>query len=425
VALPDYAVALTNKKGGMKMNTVANLFSLEMVNNPYPTYAELRANDPVCRIEPYGWWVVSRYEDVQYVLKHPSLFSSTGLSEMRNSLEEERLQREPLVNEQTVIVASDPPVHTRLRKLINGAFTPKAVARLEGRIRSITSEYIDRILEKDEFDLIADLAVPLPVIVIAEMLGVDPARRADFKRWSDDAFNEQPNLGRRSDAEIDRLLQSRREFIAFFREMIEERKKCPREDLISDLCRAEVESEMLTAEEVLEMCIILMIAGNETTTNLIGNATLALLEHPEVLCQLRHDPALIQNFIEEVLRYDGPAKMVNRRATEDVVLAGVTIPKDALVIAVLASANRDPAAFRDPDRFDITRDHRGHLAFGYGIHFCVGATLSRLETRVAVEEMLRRLPAFSRRSGRLEWSPAFGLRGLKTLPLRFERAAAA
>lgn len=402
------------------MTYAFSLVAPEVTENPYPLYAELREKAPVCQVEPGGFWTVSRYDDVVHVLKHPELFSSDTIA-ARMGTQDERLQREPLVLSDVNVLMSDPPVHASVRQLIAGAFTPRAIARLEQRVRAIASESIERILAKDTFDMMDDLAVPLPVTVISEMLGVDPSLRADFKRWSDETVST--GMGRLADAEVERILRGRREMRAYFHEMIAERKRQPREDLISDLIRGEVEYGELKPDDVLGMVVLLLVAGNETTTNLIGNGTLALLDHPDALRRLREDPTLIPGFIEEVLRCESPAQFLMRRATRDVTLSGVTIPKDAIILPIIASANRDPAQFVDPDRFDITREQRGNVGFGYGIHFCVGAPLSRLEGRIAFEELLRRLPPFSREPGPVVWRTMFSLRGLQSLPLRFDRSA--
>lgn len=405
------------------MSARFNIFSADAMDDPHPVFSEIRRSSPVCQVDPEGWWAVSRYQDVVYVLKHPELFSSTNLRSARDSLVDPRLRGDMLFLDDSSLVFSDPPVHGRLRKLVSGAFAPRAMLRLEPRVRAIAADYVGQILRKSRFDMIEDLAVPLPVIVIAEMLGVDPERRADFKRWSDAAINVQPTK-QLPDEEVLQILQSRREFRAYFEAMIEDRRRAPREDLVSDLCRAETGDEPLRPDEVLAMTILLLIAGNITTTNLIGNGTLALLQHPEAMGRLRREPALIPGFLEEVLRYDGPVKILTRRATEEVTLSGVTIPEGAIVVPLIAAANRDPEVFPDPDRFDISREGRGHVAFGYGIHFCVGAPLTRIEGRIAFEEIFRRLPPFSGGSEPLAWNPALGLRGLQALPLRFEAEAA-
>lgn len=401
------------------------LFSIDAIEDPSALYAELREEAPVLEIPSLRLWVLSRYEDIQAALKSPETFSSYHPIEMRRPLRNERLLQAMRDIGALSLVNADPPDHTRLRKLVSGVFSPRSTARLEQRIRAISVALADDILRRDEFDMMEDFAIPLPVTVISELLGVDSARRADFKRWSDDLLigaGVGPEL---PDEEVDRLIQSRRDFLDYFRAMIQERRERPRDDLISDLVRAQDEQDMLSADEVLSMTIVLMIAGNETTTNLIGNATLELLRHPDDLRRLRADPTLIPGFLEEVLRCRPPVRMISRRTTRDVTIRGVTLPANQPVFLLLESANRDPREFPDPERFDITRRPQNQITFGFGIHFCVGAPLARLEGRVAFEELLRRLPPFARREGPLEWQPSFGLRGLRRLPLVLDRSAAA
>ncbi|NVB42511.1 cytochrome P450 [Pseudenhygromyxa sp. WMMC2535] len=404
------------------MSIIHELFSPTSYDNPFPIYAALRERGAAVHVPEFGMYLVSRYEDVQRVLKNPELFSSAHMAEGARLKDSRLLDGMNLLIGTDSVISSDPPAHTRLRKLVSVAFTPRAIARLEGRVREITGELIDAILEKDSFDMMADFAVPLPVIVIAEMLGVDPSRRADFKRWSDDIVIGSNFNAVFSEAEIERIIKSRYELADFFREMIEERVEEPKNDLLSDLVRAQVEDDKLSPQEVLTMASVLLIAGNETTTNLIGNATAELLNHPEVEAQLREDPSLIPGFIEEALRYRPPAVMGSRSTTRETTLGDVTLPAGAQLGVLMDSANHDPARFEDPERFDITRNP-AHLTFGFGIHFCVGAPLSRLEGKVAFEEILERLPAFSREPGPLEWNPNFHLRGLARLPLRFDSRA--
>jgi cytochrome P450 len=403
-------------------DSIPHFFSPQMIENPHPVFALLRANAPVAKVGPTGEWVVTRYEDIVNVLKNPEIFSSsTDFIEFRKMVEGERLALEAPPNELGMVM-TDPPDHTRLRKLVSGVFTPRSIARLEDRVKQITGDLIDQILKKDAFDVMEDLAIPLPVTVIAEVLGIDPARRADFKRWSDDTISIESVGIPQTEEQIERLIQSRRAFIAFFRGMIEDRRASPRDDLISDLVRAEVESDKLTADEVFSMLTLLLIAGNETTTNLIGNGVHLLLEHPEVERKLREDPSRIPAFIEEVLRFESPVTLVVRKPIRDVTIAGVAVPKDDRILCILASGNRDSAQFPDPDRFDIDREARGHLTFGHGIHFCVGAPLSRLEGAIAFEQILRRLPPFVRVEAKPRWNTSFNLHGLKALPVRFRRA---
>ncbi|MCY1058440.1 cytochrome P450 [Nannocystis sp. SCPEA4] len=398
------------------MTDTTTLFSPAMFADPYPIYARLREQTPVLHVPQIGVWLVTRYDDVHHVLKSPELFSSERTAAI-DKLRDPRLAEGMEVLASRSLVSVDPPDHTRLRRLVNVAFTPRAIARLERRVRDLARELVDDIVRKDSFDLMEDLAVPLPVIVISELLGVDPARRVEFKRWSDDLLLGSRLDGHLDDAEIQRIVASRREFIAFFRAMIEHRRREPGDDLLSDLVRAETERDALSPEEVLTMAILLMIAGNETTTNLIGNGTVALLEHPDVLPRLRADPTRIPGFVEEVLRWRSPVVMLVRTTRRDVSIGGVDIPQGAVLGVLVDSANHDPTHFAEPERFDIERQS-AHLSFGYGIHFCVGAPLSRLEGRIAFEELVARVPEFSREPGPLEWTPSFNLRGLKRLPLR-------
>jgi cytochrome P450 len=408
------------------MSTQVDLFSLETHLNPYPVYALLREKNPVHQVMPHGYWAVSRYEDVAFLLKTHQVFSSnTGFDEMKPPHISEALWRELTTLRAKFIIDVDPPEHTRLRKVVAGAFTPKAITRLEERVREITTQHLDEMLEKEQIDLVADFAIPLPITVIATMLGIDPGMRADFKRWSDDIL-EMGQIMRvpMPPERVEEVIQSRRQFLSYFRELIEARRHRLGEDLISDLLRAETEVGALSADEVLSMVIILLVAGNETTTNLIATGMHLLLDHPDALAALRADPSLMPNFLEEVLRFEAPVPMLFRRTKTEVTLSGVTIPGDQVVLAMLSSANRDAAQFPEPDRFDIRRDTRGHVAFGYGVHFCVGAPLSRLEGRVAFEELLRRLPAFSRENAEADWNHRTSMRALASLKLRLDRPAA-
>lgn len=390
-----------------------NPFLAEVKANPYPYYAHLRREAPVYQVADAGFWAVSRYDDVLYVLRNPQLFSSTVLiAALLGDLNP--------VPEAANLIASDPPVHTRLRKLVNRAFTPRLIAGLEPRLREITIDLLTRIAPQGKFDLVHELSTPLPVIVIAEMLGVEPDHRAEFKRWSDDIVHAANGV---NGEEREQAQRSVAEFRAYFERAIESRRAEPRDDLISALVRAEEEAQMLTAAEILSLTTLLLIAGNETTTNLIGNAVLALLDHPDTLARVQHDPSLIPAVVEETLRYDGPVQGIFRQATQDVELSGTTIPAGSLVFPLFASADRDERKFPDPDRFDITRNTNDHIAFGFGIHFCLGAPLARLEAKVALEEMAARFRRWSRSEEQVTRIDSFFLRGPKTLPLTFQTVA--
>ena len=414
-------------------------FSREDQADPYPHYARLREQAPVHRLEGPGFYLVSRYQDVAFVLKSPELFSSRAMMQMMMSgmssgitnvgsggldagaleLIRDLLEGMPFspmeILARPSVIASDPPNHQRLRSLVNRGFTPRRIGALEPRVREIAREAIDAMLRKDEIDLVADLTIPLPVRVISELLGVETERQEDFKRWSDSLVSGA--TGSSSGTRPEAMLASFKEFNAYMMEAIERRRAEPGDDLISVLVAAEGGEAGLTPSETLMFTVLLLVAGNETTTNLMGNALNALLDHPDQLERVRRDPRRIPAMIEETLRYESPVQFLFREATQDVELAGSTIPQGAIVLPAFGSANRDEAQFPEADRFDIERDARGHLAFGFGIHFCLGASLARLEARVGFEELLSRVAKFERREPEVEYVDSFLLRGLQRLPL--------
>ncbi len=391
----------------MHLSTEYSPFARDVQENPYPYYDWLCRAHPVYYNEPLGFWTLSRYADVLMAARTPEVFSSAqGVGpDKRRGL---------------TMITNDAPVHTRLRLLVSKAFTPRMVEQYAPRIQAIIDELLEAVLPRGAFDLIADVAFPLPVTVIADILGVEPERREDFKRWSDEVVHftaGTPHPGH----DRARYQQSWEEFKAYFLQVIEARRRAPREDLITLLVKAQEDQDALTTIEILNFCQLLLVAGNETTTNLLSNALLALLTHPDQERVLRQQPALAASMVEEALRYDTPVQLVFRTTTCDFTIRGATIAADSKVALLWGAANRDPEAFPDPDRFDITRTPNPHVAFGYGIHYCLGAPLARLETRLAMETLLRRMqhirPDPHGVCDRVE-NPL--LRGLQRFPLLFD-----
>jgi cytochrome P450 len=387
--------------------------------DPYALYARGRREHPVLLHEGLPLRVASvfRYEDVQAILRDPDTWSN----EFASPLRAEELEEIPPPS----MLGTDPPAHTRLRSLVGKAFTPRIVSRLEPRMRELAHELVDAALDAREVDLVEALTYPLPVVVIAEIIGIPARDRAMFKHWSDEAI---ASLGLVffAGADPERAARQRRlldEMRGYFVPLAEERKRRPREDLLTGLVQAEHEGSKLSFDEMLSMLVLLLVAGNETTTTLIGNAVLELLAHPGEEKRLRDDPALLPTAIDEVLRFSSPVQFDPRRAKRDVELHGVAIRRDDVVLSWLGSANRDERVFEDPEVFDVGREKNPHLAFGFGPHFCLGANLARLEARVAVGTLLERTRCFERTGPEalpLHPSPVF--KAVTKLPLRLEPA---
>ena len=381
----------------------------EVQGNPYPFYAALRRNDPAAWLEPLQCWALSRYADVDFALCNPQIFSSAKW--LAQSIGD--LNPAPEVS---WMIESDPPDHTRLRKLVNKGFTPRMVVRLEPQIRAIARALLETARARPEFDFVTDFSSPLPVIVIAEMLGVDLEHRQDFRRWSDNIVlaTSRPD----DPAARDLVRRSNAEMRAYLEAVIAKRRKQPQNDLITAMVQAEEERQVLTADEILAMSVLILAAGNETTMNLLSNTVLALVEHPEVATRVRADRVLVPQLIEEMLRYDSPVQIVFRRTLRQVELSRKVIPADEVVFLLLGSANHDEEKFSDPERFDIDRDASEHLAFGFATHYCLGAQLARPEARVALEELFA-TPPYDVDRGRVERVSSLLLRGIKHMPMRF------
>jgi len=393
-------------------------------DNPYPVYQRLRSEDPVHWSELWQAWVVTRYDDVMAILRDPDHFSNAGRQArlLDRFPAEAQAKLQPLAQHYATggLINSDPPTHTRLRALINKAFTPRMVEHMRARIQEIVDELLNAVLDKEQMDAILDLAYPLPAIVIAEMLGAPKEDRDRFKIWSED-INAFLGTGRPRVDYADRAQQSLLEMKAYMRHLLTDRQQQPQDDLLTGLATAEEQGHVLGEDELLATCVTLLIAGHETTTNLIGNGLLALFDHPDQLEKLKDDPSLIHGAVEEVLRYDGPVHSLKRVTTGDVEFGGRQIKKGELVYAMLGAANRDPAQFSKPNLFNITRSRREnrHIAFGYGIHFCLGAPLARLEAPIALNAMLQRLEGLRPAQNPPIWQKNMSIRGLASLPVRF------
>ncbi|AKT38586.1 cytochrome P450 [Chondromyces crocatus] len=380
----------------------------DFIRHPYPGYARARRTASLCRILPNQFLGVSRYHDVVRVLHDSKRFSNSGYTASR-ATQQQNLDIMP-----PNLVELDPPRHGKLRGLIVRALSPRSVAEFEPWLRKIADGLLESLHGASEFELLSTLAIPLPMIVIVEMLGVGTERRDEFRRWVDD-FAAAHAIG--STLKREQLQRSTQAFCHYFSAQLEERRREPREDLLSQLVHAEVDGERVTAEELLSVVTALLIGGNETTTSLIANALVTLTDHPDQLAEVQENPALIPAFIEEVLRFESPAHIVFRQTTTDVELDGVTIPRGAMVLPMLASANRDERQFPDPDRFDIHRDTKGHVAFGLDIHFCPGSALARLEARVMLDALLSRAKNLRRPEREVAWAPSFFLRTPQKLVL--------
>jgi cytochrome P450 len=390
--------------------------------DPYSVYARLRAEAPIYR-PPFGGVVLSRYADCVAVLRDPR-----SSSDFRNSDEFKRFveangpeQAAGLVGETRPFLFLDPPDHTRLRGLVNKAFTPKTVEGLRQRIQEIVNDLLDAVATAGEMEVIEDFAHPLPVRVICEMLGVPVEDHETFKQWSRELARSLDPEDFLPPAVIERRQKAIESFTQYFAQLIEKRRQDPRDDLISALIAAEEAGDKLSEAELLATCILLLVAGHETTVNLIGNGTLALLRNLDQLALLRDDPLLARNAVEEVLRYDPPVQFTGRVATDDVQVEGVTIPKGQQAVILLASANRDPDVFEDPDTLDITRTDNRHLSFGGGHHYCVGAPLARLEGEIALGTLVQRFDGLHLLTLEPHYKENIVLRGLAALPVGFDR----
>jgi len=429
--------------------SLSNLLREEIRANPYPFYAQLRSQDPVHWDEDMNFWIITRYADVASVYSDERFSRAQGLMRGFDRLpeDEQRIAQPVYHSFSKTMFYADPPYHTHLRGLMNNAFTPRRVEKMRPYIQWVVDDLLDFVQVKGKMDIIHDLAYPLPVMVIAELLGLPGQDRERFKGWSDDLFAILGTV-RHSPHLMERASSSLAEMTEYVTALSHARRDQPQGDLLSALVsvaedggefsyphqagedsasfhskgrpvREQNAATQLTQEELFANINILLSTGHETTTHLIGNGLLALLQNPDQMQKLREQPALVASAIEEMLRYDNPVQITYRSALEDVLMGEKQIRKGDLVNSILGSANRDPERFSEPDRFDIARNEGRHLGFGLGIHFCIGAPLVRLEAEIAFTTMLHRFPELQLATDNLEWQEHPVFRGLKSLPVLF------
>jgi cytochrome P450 len=398
-----------------------DITSAEFKANPFPFYSWLRNEAPVYQIalpQKQSAWIVARYDDVTALLKDERFIKNRY-----NAMSSDQIAKQPWIPGFLKVIelnmlSLDDPDHARLRGLVHKAFTPRLLENMRDRIDGITNDLLDAAEQKGQMDLIHDLALPLLVTVIADMLGVPGEDRHKFHRWS------QAMIAGSAASNVGRLLMIPPilAFLSYIRKLVRIRRENPQDDLTSGLIQAQEAGDQLSEDELVGMIFLLLIAGHETTVNLIGNGTLALLKNRDQMERLHHDPSLIKPAVEELLRYTSPVEMADERfAREDVTIAGVTIPRGAMVYGGIASANRDESQFPNPDVLDITREPNRHLAFSQGIHYCLGAPLARMEGEIAINTLLRRMPDLRLAAApeSLRWNKGIMLRGLAALPVVF------
>jgi cytochrome P450 len=402
-----------------------DLNSAEFLRNPYPIYDELRINDPIHWSAENDYWIITRYADIVSNAQN-NLLSSNRIAAHagRMPIQAKEHFRPFFAAVGSWMLMIDPPDHTRLRGLVSKAFTPRVVENMRSLVQKLVDDMLASVREQGRMDIMTDLAIPLPATVIAEMLGVSGADQQRFKSWSDDIAMGLGGIDTaRTKEELFALYDlAQKSFLAlssYFREQVAQLRAKPTDNLMSALIQAEEQGDRLSEDELFANCVLLMIAGHETTTNLIGNGFLALLRNPDQKEKLLHNPDTIVSAVEELLRYDSPVQKMGRIAMADVQIVGKEIKQGDLVCLSFAAGNRDPEQFAAPAQLDIMRKPNRHLAFGHGLHYCVGAALARLEAQIAINTILGSLPKLRLETDDLEWNRNLTLRGLKSLPVAF------
>ena len=405
------------------MGRFSSLVDPATIANPYPVYQRLREEDPVHWDDELQTWVLTRYEDIEAALRDPRL-SSNRVDTVRNvdSPEVPEATRQALKATLSLwMLFLDPPDHTRLRNLANKVFTPRVVENLKTQIEYLVRELLAPAAHVGRLDVIRDFAYPLPAIVIAEMLGVRREDRELVKRWSD-ALAALLGSAVCEPSIAENGARSILEFRSYLGDLVEDRRRRPQQDLITAALKAEDQGSLLSHDELLANCVLLLSAGHETTTNLIGNGALALLRHPDQLHRLRAEPGLIKTAVEELLRFDSPVQATG--VTQDIEIGERVLRKGQAALLVLGAANRDPTRFPDPDSLDLGRANNHHGAFAFGPHYCLGAPLARLEAQITIPALFATFADLRLSTGEVEWHQNIVLRGLKALPVRFSKPIA-
>ena len=397
-----------------------DLFCNGRLADPYPFFHRMRSEDPIHWSKRLNSWVLTRYDDVR-AASRDRRFASDRVSVNMSALSgPDRTRFEPLGEHVSNWLGfTDPPKHTRMRNLISGVFTSDLAENMRGRTQEIVDELINDAEERGRMDLVSDLAYPLPATLICEILGVPAGAQQQFKTWADDIAAFIGATGPYAARVADRAEESRKQLTGLFRGLTLQRRLEPRQDLISALAAMEGEEEGLTEQELLGLCVFLFVAGFETTVSLISNGMVSLLQNRRELERLRSDPSLMETAVEEFLRYESPIQIDTRLIAEDLELRGRSLRKGQAVMMVRAAANRDPAQFPDPDRLDVGRQDNRHLAFGWGIHFCLGAPLARVEAQIAIKTLLDRLPRIHLETDDVDWWKNMALRSPRSLPVGY------
>lgn len=389
-----------------------------MLPDPYPAYREYRAQDPVHWGLPAfpgleGSWYVFRHAECSAMLAHKNI-GCIPLAEKRE------IEQQPELIQRRSMLFSDPPHSTRLRSFVKMAFTPRIVENLVPRITAITNELLDAAEPREEMDVISDFAFVLPLFMILDILGVPRSDHMSLRKWSAPIMRGVDiRASENSESFTYEHMVAGIEFVRYFQDLIAERRKAPRKDLLSNLIAVDIQGDKLTLEEIVRMCILLVTAGHETVTDFIGNALLALMRNPDQMKLLQEQPDVIDSAVDELMRYDTPVQLANRYASDDISVGDKLIRRGDNVVVLLGSANRDPAVFHDPEALDIRRrDHR-ILSFGQGVHYCLGSTIARAQGRIAISAVMQRMPNIHLREEFLTWHKTYAFRGLANLPVAF------